>query len=193
MSERRQFRDTGSAPASTARSTPPIGNPTRSIYDGAATSARRTGGGSTSSTGSPSRRLPKVARRSACTPSTRSRRGARRSRTQRWRTSRQSARTGTSGGRPSTRRCGRPTRTGRPCSRRSCSPLDGVVHATAPARWRRRRAAFCCFVIILAYSSGRRTGRWSRRVLSTRRTPWLACAVPTEYVESGGRLSRPIY
>ena len=121
---------------------------------GAATSAPRTGGGSTCFTASPSRRLHSLVRRSVCTLWTRSRRGARRSRIQRWRTSPQNARTGTSGGRPSTRRCGRPTRTGRPCSRRSCD--HGVAHATAPARWRRRRAAagFCCLVISLSISLG---------------------------------------
>ena len=78
--------------------------------------------------------------------------------------------------------------------------LDGVAV---------RAAAFCCFVIGLSISlgpvvtvlelvgglvwdSGRRTGRWSRRVLSPRRTPWLACAIPTAYVESGEGLSTGI-
>ena len=117
----------GSARASTARNTPPIVKVMKWTCGGAATSAPRTGGGSTCSIASPSRRLPKAVRPNVCTLWTKSRRGGRRSRTQRWRTSRRNARTGTSGGRPSTRRCGRPTRTGRPCSRRSCSLRDGVL------------------------------------------------------------------
>ena len=88
-------------------------------------------------------------------------------------------------------------------------PAVATTHVSGSARWgRRRAAAFCCFVISLSISlgpvvtvlelvgglvwdSGRRTGRWSRRVLSPRRTPWLVCAIPLWRMwNPGERLSR---